>query len=899
MPLIAGQTLTHFEILAPLGRGGMGEVWRARDTRLEREVAIKVLPEHFADDADRLRRFEREAKTLASLNHPNVAGIHSVDQVGDTCFLALELVPGEDLSTRLARGPLPLDEAVNLCRQIAEGLEAAHEAGVIHRDLKPANVRITPDGIVKLLDFGLAKPLVPTGRDGGSSTGDPDSFLVTEDGLVLGTPTHMSPEQARGKPVDRRTDAWAFGCVLYECLTGRRAFDGETFSDVMAAILSDDPDWSVLPAETPAPVRRVLRRCLQRDQARRTRHLGDVVLDLDPAEWASASVAADTASDSGTTDRDETHHTTRAPLVGVLALLAALCAAGWARQASRVTTPASQGAPLATSVVLPDGLEVSNTVELSPDGRTLVFAAHDALGEQHVYLRDLDDYALRRVASSRDGTHACFAPDGRSIVFFAHDGLYRTSVEGGNPTRIAAAHSVMGASWGEDGQIVYSTGEGSPLWSVAAEGGSPPRRLTQLVDDAGAYAHVWPQHLPGTRLLLCMTWAGGDQGGPRLLDLDSGSLRVLTSAEETTISPPARWAASGHVILENWDDGLLAQPFDPLGEGMISLGSARQLLEDVANLGDSTRSRFSLSRQGTLAYVPGVADHQRLVWVDLDGHTQTLLEGAEIADYSELSGSLSLSRDGKRALVGGAEELVEVNLVRRLPRRLTNNLSNDSDPQWSADESRVLYQSNRGEHWSVWAIDLEANTAPELVLQRDENVSLTSVGPDGEILFTESGAETRYDVWVREVDGETRALAATRASEREASFSPDGAWVAFQSDATGIDEVHVVAADGEGASTQVSRGGGRAPKWGPGGGSLYFRRGRTVMRVPMQGGRPTGQATAVFAGPRLLPGRCYDISADETRLLAIEVDEDSSLDEIRVITDYFDELRRIAGPGSR
>ncbi|MHC4831618.1 MAG: serine/threonine-protein kinase [Planctomycetota bacterium] len=288
MSLTAGQSLSFYEILGPLGAGAMGEVYRAKDTRLEREVAIKVLPEHFAEDDERLRRFEREAKSLASLNHPNVAQIFGVDQVDDTCFLVLELVPGETLEDRISRGALPVDEAIDVCRQIAEGLEAAHEAGVIHRDLKPANVRITPDGKVKVLDFGLAKPAVP-GKDGSST----DSVLATEAGRLLGTPTYMAPEQARGKPIDRRVDNWAFGCVLFECLTARRAFDGESLSDVLAGVLEHEPDWTALPAGVPGRVRRLMERCLVKDPHERLRDVGDARLELADAfarRWRGASL---------------------------------------------------------------------------------------------------------------------------------------------------------------------------------------------------------------------------------------------------------------------------------------------------------------------------------------------------------------------------------------------------------------------------------------------------------------------------------------------------------------------------------------------------------------------------------------------------------------------------------
>jgi serine/threonine protein kinase len=288
MPLTAGQTLSFYEILGPLGAGGMGEVYLARDTRLEREVAIKVLPEELAGDEERLRRFDREAKTLASLNHTNVAGIHNIDQEGDTCFLAMELVPGEDLEERLKAGALPLDEALDVCRQIAEGLEAAHEAGVVHRDLKPANVRLTPEGAVKILDFGLAKPIGPKARTSGKTGAQSDSFLVTSEGMILGTPTYMSPEQARGKPVDRRTDIWAFGCVLFECLTGKRAFKGNAFGDLIVAILEHEVDLGALPATTPPRVRELIERCLVKDPRTRLRDIGEARLVLGLDDYGAA-----------------------------------------------------------------------------------------------------------------------------------------------------------------------------------------------------------------------------------------------------------------------------------------------------------------------------------------------------------------------------------------------------------------------------------------------------------------------------------------------------------------------------------------------------------------------------------------------------------------------------------
>ena len=398
MTLTSGQTLSSYEILGLLGAGGMGEVYRARDTRLEREVAIKVLPEELAGDEERLRRFEREAKTLASLNHPNVAGIHGIDQVEDTCFIAMELVEGEDLSTLLSRGALPVEDAVDVCRQIAEGLEAAHEAGVVHRDLKPANVRITPEHVVKILDFGLAKPIQPTGEGGASTITQTTGLVVTAEGAVLGTPIYMSPEQARGLPVDKRTDVWAFGCVLFECLTGRRAFSGASFSEVSAAILKSEPDWDALPAATPPSVRRLVRHCLDKDPHGRLPHIGEARIVLSRAA-----------------DEPETH-VAKGPLASnrwwllSAVILSTALVVTWLSRPVRPTETVRTVMPRHT--VIPD----AGLASISPDGMSVAYAR-----EGELFVRPLAGFETRQVTgveSARSNTPT-FSPDGRSLAYHA------------------------------------------------------------------------------------------------------------------------------------------------------------------------------------------------------------------------------------------------------------------------------------------------------------------------------------------------------------------------------------------------------------------------------------------------------------------------------------------------
>ncbi len=572
MPLTTGQSLSFYEILGPLGAGGMGEVYRAKDTRLDREVAIKVLPEELADDEERLRRFEREAKTLASLNHPNVAGIHGVDQDGDVYFLALELVPGEDLAARLSKGPLDVDEALDVCRQIAEGLEAAHEAGVVHRDLKPANVRITPDGVVKVLDFGLAKPVRPKTSDDGTQTAEADSFLMTETGMVLGTPTYMSPEQARGKPVDRRTDIWAFGCVLFECLTGERAFGGRAVAEILAAVIERGWNRSALPAATPPSVRGLLERCLTKDPRVRLRDIGEarVLLQASDLEESEPRVA-------------EPAQARRSRGVLLVAGGVVLGAALGALVLDRMRGESESPAELATNeakfppvrrfsqppVLDEEGEKVPwEWTFLSPDGKFLAVLTPDGL-----VVRSLD--SLESTLIPAKGAVA-WSPNSEFLAYIDKKAIIRVTPQGRGPVQIFSASEdttgLRGITWLDDGRIVFGSVSGADVRLLSIpEGGGPATEVAVLAESMMDGHLHGISAVPGGRFL-AVRHSFLNETYSVLTEGDSGVRTLFSLSGEQLLL--ARWVPGDYLLFDRgpseagelWAVPLSMDPFEVTGE---------------------------------------------------------------------------------------------------------------------------------------------------------------------------------------------------------------------------------------------------------------------------------------------------------------------------------------------
>ena len=676
-----GKTLSHYKVIEKIGQGGMGVVYRAEDTNLDREVAIKVLPEQFTQDPQRLARFERESKVLASLNHPNIASIHSFEHEDDVHFLVLELVPGETLAERVAKGPLPVDEALEVCRQIAEGVEAAHEKGVIHRDLKPANVKVTPEGQVKILDFGLAKAFeaeVPVQDISQSPTLTEE---MTRAGVILGTAAYMSPEQARGKPVDKRADIFAFGSVLFELLTGKRAFEGEMVTDTIASILKGEPEWDLLPQSIPSTIRFLISRCLQKDPGKRLQHIDGARILIEEA--LSGATNASAIGLAGAPQPARWRVALPWSLAGLMAATAFLLWSPWQTAPSEPSTLRRFTINLPWRNV-PRG--TGSTMALSPDGRHFVYVGRRGAGRVEIFHRAIDQPEATPIGGTEGAGNLFFSPDSQSVGFFADGDLKRVSLTGGAPLTICDVTAINGASWGPDGNIVFG-GPGGGLFRVSAAGGTPQSITTPDLDKGEAY-HRWPEILPGGAAVVFTIGRGSiEDDGIGILSLETGEWKLVL---ESGTSP--RYSPSGHLLYLRYPETLMAVALD-LSKLEVTSDPV-PVLEGVGLIRGGG-AHFALSGDGMLVYSSATSlVDSNLVWVDRQG-TERL-----VTQEKRTYGTPRVSRDGKRVALQISEDDFHFNvwiydLERHSFSRLTFEGEVNGSPILSPDSKWIVFQSRR------------------------------------------------------------------------------------------------------------------------------------------------------------------------------------------------------------
>ncbi len=892
MVLTSGTRLGPYEILSALGAGGMGEVYRARDTKLGRDVALKVLPERFASDPDRMARFTREAQTLAALNHPNIAHIHGLEESDGVRALIMELVGGEDLARRLVRGPIPLDEALPIAGQIAEALETAHDQGIIHRDLKPANIKVREDGTVKLLDFGLAKAFQPMAGMGADVTASPTMTRpsMTEIGMILGTAAYMSPEQARGAVVDKRTDIWAFGCVLYEMLTGRRAYAGDDIAGDMGSSLTSGPDWNALPANTPAAVRRLLRRCLQKDRKRRLADIADARLEIDDAV-ASPREALPAGS------RFTAWRLLLLGIVGGLIVGAATMALFRNRQSMQVPT---SGAVARMVIALPPGDRLGVALDrsrlaISHDGSRVAYVASRA-GTEQLFLRAMNTLEAVPLPGTENAYSPFFSPDGQWLAFFAEDKLKKVSVAGGTPQILCDARVATSGDWGPNDAIVFSQSIPTGIWGVSAGGGTP--RPITTTDPKANDSHAAPEFLPGGKTLL---FARNTSGRREIVvqSLETGERKVLIRGGH---SP--HYVTTGHLVFVE-QGNLMAVAFD-LMRLQVS-GSPVVVLEGVGQSGES-QSDFAISDQGALVYVAARAaagEENRMVWVDRKG-TEELLPTPPRPYLRP-----RLSPDGRRIAVSfqagsDASQVWIYDLQSDRMNRLTFEGRNVF-PIWTRDGKRVIFRFSPVDGASAVSLVSKsadgAGPSETLVTEEDPSTLSTpaSASPDGMVLLYNRVTPMSADVRLVPLRGDRQPqpYLQTSFSQGAAQLSPDGRWVAYVSNEFGRYEIYVRSFSNAQMKWQISDGGGVEPVWARNGRELFYRAGDRSLAVDIttspafRAGKPRVLFKGQFSrGSTAVGAAGYDVSLDGQRFLMVKPVGQAEATHINVVQNWFEELTR-------
>jgi serine/threonine protein kinase/Tol biopolymer transport system component len=880
----------------------MGEVYRARDTTLNRDVAIKVLPQAFANDSGRLARFTREAQTLAALNHLNIAHIHGLEASGGVPALVMELVEGEDLSQRITRGAIPIGDALPIARQVAEALEAAHDQGIVHRDLKPANIKVRPDGTVKVLDFGLANATEPPGTASHiSNAATITSPAMTQMGTILGTVAYMSPEQAKGCPVDRRGDLWAFGAVLLEMLTGRLAFKGDDVSDTIAFILTREPDWAALPAETPPVIRRLLRRCLEKDRKRRLDSAADARLEIEEALNGSPAVdgtAAQPAPAPRTAWSRALTWTWTASTLGLAIALGLALWASWRGEQSSEQPLLRLDVDLGAEVSMPLPPTAGSSIAISPDGTRLAYASGDP---SRLFVRRLDQSTATELPGTQGAAVPLFSPDGQWVGFVAGTRLSKVSVEGGAAVAIGdvAGTHVSGAHWGEESGVLVSEAFGNRGLIRLPAGGGPPQTIMGLGSEEIAFAV--PRLLPGGKAILFATDTG--------MDVDTITIEVLTLGNRKRKivargghSPrylPAP-GGSGYLVYTNRAE-LFAIPFDL--ETLETRGTAVRILDDVAYNSLNKGGQFDISRTGTLVYRRTSGEAQMTVqWVDPTGKKEALRANAGSYEHP------CLSPDGKRIALtssdGGNRDVWIVDPERDAMTRLTFGGYN-IEPKWSPDGQSLVF-STLGK--GLFRVRMDGASQPQALMRTKTFLRPWSFTPDGKRLayFETSVANPQIltlplvDEGVKWKVGQPEPFSRNPYTERLPSFSPDGRWLAYDSDESGRTEVYVRAfpppASGQGGKGQISNNGGTGARWSRTAPEIVYRSGDQVMAVKytIAGDRIVAEKPRTWI--EKLGGTAWDLAPDGRRvavLTSVRSGEAPAREhEVVLLLNFIDELRR-------
>jgi len=892
------QTIAHYRIQAKIGAGGMGEVYRATDSRLGRDVALKVLPEEFARDGERMVRFEREAKVLASLNHPNIASIYGFEESSGVRALVMELVEGPTLADRIKQGPIPLDEALPVAKQIAEALEYAHERGIIHRDLKPSNIKLTPDGQVKILDFGLAKALEGETSEQELQNSPTLSAVATRVGVLLGTAAYMAPEQARGKSVDRRADIWSFGCVVYEMLTGQGAFSGETTSDILAGVIRAEPDWPSVPGSVPPRLRALLRRCLQKNPKQRLQAIGDARIALEEiSSGASEEAVVPTVQVIPATWRRAV------PWAAGVLLALVVGVAVWElrpRPDSPRVVQFSFGAPVGDSLTLRYGYA---QLAFSPDSTAVVFMARHG-GTSQLYLRRLDRVEATPLKGTEDGLYPFFSPDGQWIAFFATGKLKKVSVLGGNPVTLCEAPSSRGGTWSPDNSIIFAPTLTSGLMRVSAAGGTP-QPFTRLDASKGERSHRWPHVLPGGKAILFNNneLSAGPSDQPICLALlKTGEIRKLAFKGTNVRYAP------GHLVFTRGET-LFAASFDlqrlevtgspfPAGEVMMSpVGAAS----------------YSVSETGSIVYVPPGVGNAKLAWVDAKGATEVPRLPAR-----EYFNRLQLSPDGKRVVVvileGGFRHIWVYDILRGSLTRLTFGETDNQSPTWSPDGRRIAFARLTGNS-SILSKPADGSGSEEILLPGQKGVlAPASWSPDGKFLsYSQIGTTGKWESGVLPLDGERKPqllLANNQYDQTFPMFSPDGKYLAYTSGETGRNEVYVIPFGQASGKWLISAGGGTNPAtnpvWARSGKQLFYREGGNIMAVDVATqpvfsvSTPQVIVPAAVTAPFSMGLESYDVSLDGKRFLVHQQSSAAGQSlQINVILNWTEQLRRLSSAGQQ